>query len=85
MGSGWAWTCTKSSDIDSLLEQGRTAVKKEDRIKIYTDLQKLIMEQAMVVPIRMFTNPMAARAEVKGVRFDPEGFLPDLYEVTVEK
>ena len=85
VGSGWAWTCVKDAEIDKLLEQGRTTSVKAERIKAYTALQKIILERALIVPIRMFTNPMAARAEVKGIRFDPEGFLVDLYEVTVEK
>jgi peptide/nickel transport system substrate-binding protein len=85
VGKGWAWTCIQDDRIDTLLAQGRTATNTDERVALYTELQKIILEKAMIIPIRLFTNPTAARAEVKGIRFDPEGFLPDLYDVFVEK
>jgi peptide/nickel transport system substrate-binding protein len=85
VGNGWAWTCTKDTEIDQLLKQGRALTDPAARIPIYTKLQQRILDQALVVPIRQFVNLIATRAEVKGLRFELVGFAPEMYDVHIEK
>ncbi len=85
VGDGWAWTCTKDPKIDELLKSGRELTDSAARLPIYEELQKTILDQALVIPIRQFVNLTATRAEVKGLKFEPIGFAPDMYDVYIAK
>ncbi len=85
VGSGWAWTCIEDAEIDDLLRQGRVTVDPAERVPIYTKLQQRILDLALVVPIRQFTNLVATRAEVQGLRFELIGFAPEMYDVHIER
>jgi peptide/nickel transport system substrate-binding protein len=85
VGSGWAATCIKDDQIDDLLTRGRATTDKDERIAIYTEVQQIIMDKALIVPIRAYTLLIATRAELKGMQFDPVGYVPLFYEVYMEK
>ncbi|MBN1315155.1 MAG: ABC transporter substrate-binding protein [Anaerolineales bacterium] len=83
VGSGWAWTCIKDDKIDELLIQGRETTNESERIAIYTEIQQIVLENALIIPVRMFTNLFASLANVQGLLFEPEGYLTDFYDVYI--
>jgi peptide/nickel transport system substrate-binding protein len=85
VGNGWAWSCMKDDEIDQFLKEGRATTDPAARIPIYEKLQQRILDLALVIPIRQFTNLLASPARVNGLRFEPIGFAPEFYDVHFEK
>jgi peptide/nickel transport system substrate-binding protein len=85
IGNGWAWTCASDPRIDQLLAEGRETVDPEDRMPVYEELQRMIMDDALVVPIREFASLCVSRAEVKGMKFEYEGYGPLFYDAYIEE
>jgi peptide/nickel transport system substrate-binding protein len=69
--------------LDALLDQA-AAVTGPERDPIYAQIQRYIMEQALVLPIRDYVNLNVARAAVKGLRFDAQGWFPWLADITLD-
>jgi peptide/nickel transport system substrate-binding protein len=69
--------------LDALLDQA-AAVTGPERDPVYAQIQGYIMEQALVLPIRDYVNLNVARAAVKGLRFDAQGWFPWLANVTLD-
>jgi peptide/nickel transport system substrate-binding protein len=85
VGPGYAWTCAKDAKLDDLLLQGRATTKADERAKIYTEAQQLIMEQALIKPVHLWTTLTAARSEVKGLWLDPDGLVLMFYDAYLVK
>jgi ABC-type transport system substrate-binding protein len=60
------------------------ALDEGERAQIYAQAQQLIMDQALIVPIRDYVNLNVASTRVTGLRFDAQGWFPWLYDVQVE-
>jgi peptide/nickel transport system substrate-binding protein len=69
--------------LDALLDQA-TAVTGSERDTLYAQIQRYIMEQALVLPVRDYVNLNVARAAVEGLRFDAQGWFPWLIDVTLD-
>lgn len=67
---------TRLSDpaIDKLLEQGRVETDDTKRADIYKQIQKYIIDQAVILPIYVFPYTVAADKSVKGLVFDSLGY-----------
>ncbi len=61
--------------LDALLEKGRTTVNNEERLKVYADVQKLVVEQAYWVPIYIEKKFIIINKRVQGVKLHPLGLL----------
>jgi peptide/nickel transport system substrate-binding protein len=85
VGSGWAWTCARDHRLDDLLLQGREVTDEAERSAIYIEAQQIVMDQALSVPVRLFTTLLAARADVKDMTIDFDGLVPMLYDAYVEE
>jgi peptide/nickel transport system substrate-binding protein len=69
--------------LDSLLDQA-AATAGPERDALYAEIQRRIMDQALVLPVRDYVNLNAARSDVKGLRFDAQGWFPWLIDVTLD-
>lgn len=78
---GFNWAKVRDPLIDGLLEEGARTMDGEGREAIYDQLQGLIMEQALILPIRDYVNLNGYRTQVRGLRFDRRGWFPWLYDV----
>jgi peptide/nickel transport system substrate-binding protein len=58
-----------------------TATTGPDRDALYDQIQRRIMEQALVLPVRDYVNLNVARADVQGLRFDAQGWFPWLIDI----
>jgi peptide/nickel transport system substrate-binding protein len=82
---GFAWSKYADPELDKLLDDGVRTTDPAKRAEIYAKAQQLIMSQALIIPIRDYTNQNAASAKVKGLRYALQGWFPWLYDVYVEK
>jgi peptide/nickel transport system substrate-binding protein len=85
VGPGYAWTCAKNTQLDDLLIKGRAATAPDARAGFYTEAQQLIMDQALIKPIHLWTTLTAARSELKGLWLDPDGMTLMFYDAYLEK
>lgn len=77
------WTGFQSETLDDLLV---TAVQSSDvvtRAGAYVQAQRLIMNEALVLPIREVVYLNAVRSDVQNITFDAYGWYPLLNDVVV--
>ena len=71
------WVMADNAELDALVEAGLATVDPKERESIYGDLQKLIMDEAMVKPLNVWNRIWGVRNEVKGLSipaYDPTLF-----------
>lgn len=68
--------------LDGLLDQA-AVITGSERDVLYAEIQQRIMDQALVLPMRDYVNLNVARSDVKGLRFDAQGWFPWLIDVTL--
>jgi peptide/nickel transport system substrate-binding protein len=69
--------------LDGWLDEA-TATSNPDRDTLYAQIQRNIMEQALVIPVRDYVNLNVARSNVQGLRFDAQGWFPWLVDVRLD-
>ncbi len=80
---GFNWSKVSDTQLDAWLEQGKQATDEAARRETYAQIQRYIMEEALILPIRDYVNLNAAATKVQGLRYDRQGWFPWLYEVDV--
>ncbi len=78
------WSGYENTELDSLLIQASQTSDREERRVLYGRAQGVIMEQAIIMPIRDYVNLNAASADVTGLIYDAYGWFPLLYGVSIE-
>lgn len=84
-GTGFNFTYHSNAELDDLLDQGASEPDEEKRVEIYSQVQMIIMENAMFLPVYGYDNVSAKRAEVKGEIIFDRGLWPYLYDVFIEE
>jgi peptide/nickel transport system substrate-binding protein len=69
--------------LDTWLDDA-VSVDGPDRDALYAEIQRYVMEQALVVPVRDYVNLNVTHADVQGLRFDPQGWFPRLADVRLD-
>lgn len=69
--------------LDELIVKGRMATDAEERSAAYAEIQKYVMDNALILPLWDNSWITLTAANVQGMRFDLEG-RPLLYNVWVE-
>lgn len=67
------WTFYKDPKLDQLIEAGVTQMDKTQRAKTYSDVQKIIMDNALIIPLADTYVMFVVRPEVQGLIVDPRG------------
>lgn len=84
IAAGLNWSKFGDADLDQWLDD---AVRTNDpvrRAQLYEKIQKKIMDEALIIPIRDYVNLNVASVRVKGLRYSLQGWFPWLYDVYVE-
>ena len=76
------WTGYENVELDSLLIQGAQESDPDQRFQFYGQAQAIIMQDALILPIRDYVNLNAATADVTGLVYDPYGWFPLLHGVS---
>ena len=73
---GFAWSKFSDPHLDELLESGESTIDEDERASIYAEIQKIIMENALIIPY--FGNPetsIAYESRYQGVKQDFRNYL----------
>jgi len=76
------WTGYHDPILDTMLQQAAEKTDLTERAILYVQAQQLIMDQALILPIRDYVNLNGSRG-LQGLTFDPYGWFPILNNVTV--
>jgi peptide/nickel transport system substrate-binding protein len=66
----FAWNWHHNAHLDQLLEEGMVTLDTAKRCTIYEEVQKIIMDDAMIKPINLYSAVYGVRNNVKGLKID---------------
>jgi peptide/nickel transport system substrate-binding protein len=75
------WTGFSSADLDSMLLQASRETDGALRRNLYAQIQRAIMNEALILPIRDYVNINAQSASLQSLEFDPYGWFPLLHNL----
>lgn len=75
------WSRYSNPELDKLLTEAAAATTPQERQQLYADAQKLIMDEALVLPIHDQIQSIAYSADLDGIRFAPGNWQVRLYDV----
>jgi peptide/nickel transport system substrate-binding protein len=81
---GFNWSKFANADMDQWLDEGVRTTDAARRAELYEKAQKVIMDEALIIPIRDYVNLNIISAKVKGLRYAMQGWFPWLYDAYVE-
>ncbi len=84
IAAGFNWSKFHNADLDRWLEDAVRTNDPVQRAELYEKAQKMIMDEALVIPIRDYVNLNVASVRVKGLRYSLQGWFPWLYDVYIE-
>ncbi len=77
------WTGYSNIELDNILHEAARQSDPDVRRTLYSQAQRLIMEEALILPIRDYVNLNASSANLQGLGFDSYGWFPILNNVTM--
>ncbi len=84
IAAGLNWSKFGDADLDQWLDDAVRTSDPVRRAQLYEKIQKKIMDEALIIPIRDYVNLNVASVRVKGLRYSLQGWFPWLYDVYVE-
>jgi peptide/nickel transport system substrate-binding protein len=73
------WTGYADPNLDTILTNALATTDTTQRIQLYGQAQAIILEQALILPIREQVNLNGYVNGIQGLVFDPYGWFPLLY------
>jgi peptide/nickel transport system substrate-binding protein len=70
------WTGFSSPNLDNLLNEAIHQTDSNVRSNLYAQAQQMIMDEALILPIRDYVNLTATQSTIKGLTFDAYGWFP---------
>lgn len=77
------WTGYTSPELDTLLLEGSRQTNDDARRSLYGQIQRVVMEQALILPIRDYVNLNGYRRTLSPLQFDAYGWFPILNNLEV--
>jgi peptide/nickel transport system substrate-binding protein len=77
------WTGYVDANLDTLLASAVQQTDVNARRSLYSQAQRTIMEQALILPIRDYVNLNGSRADLLGLSYDAYGWFPLLNNLKV--
>lgn len=75
------WTGFSSPELDSILQQAVGITDENQRRALYLDAQRIVMNNALILPIREYRNLNAANGRIENLQFDAYGWFPILNNI----
>lgn len=85
IGNSWNFPHYSNPKLDDLFVQGERTVDPAKRKEIYTQVQQIILQDAVVFPINYNTRNWTVRNTVKNFRVGPDGEWIHFYEQWLDK
>jgi len=73
--SGYTWSKFKDPKLDELLDGGERTVDETKRADLYAQAQKMIMDNALMVPLFSTANTYAYQNKYKGIKEDFRNYV----------
>ncbi|MCB9451825.1 MAG: hypothetical protein H6672_10320 [Anaerolineaceae bacterium] len=70
------WTGFGSVELDNILNEAVRQTDDTVRASLYAQAQRIIMDEALILPIRDYVNLNGASATLQGLTFDAYGWFP---------
>jgi peptide/nickel transport system substrate-binding protein len=83
IAQGSSYTRFKNAELDQALNDAPKTLDPEARKQLYVKAQRIIMENALVIPLYSYDRVTLMQSKVQGWKFDPEGY-PYLSEVSLQ-
>jgi peptide/nickel transport system substrate-binding protein len=77
------WTGFSNPELDQILAEGRRQLDPGTRGRLYAQAQKIIMDNALILPIREYVNLNGVSNQVQDLTFDPYGWFPLMYNASL--
>ncbi len=78
------WTGFSSAQLDSLLLEAVLQNDPNQRLTLYAQAQAIIMNEALILPIRDYVNLNAHTSAIQNLSFEPIGWFPLLYNASYQ-
>jgi peptide/nickel transport system substrate-binding protein len=75
------WSKISDAEMDGWLEQASRLLDRAQRVALYSQVQRRVMDEALVVPIRDYVNLNGVSSRVQDLRYDGQGWFPWLIDV----
>ncbi len=79
------WTGYADPELDAWLVEAAQSIDPAVRQPLYTNIQKRIMDQALVLPIRDYVNIVGVRSDIDGLVYAAQGWWPLLTNLVVQQ
>lgn len=73
----------QDAELDELLASAQAEQDPAARAQLYGEIQRLIMDEALVLPIRDYVNLNGYHNEIQNLYFDAQGFFPYLVDLQI--
>ena len=83
--SGFAWSKYRDSKLDALLDEAVLTQDIELRADLYRRAQRLIMNQALILPIYDYVLLIGASKRVRGLSWGNTGLIPNYRELRIDE
>lgn len=77
------WSNYTNPELDLLLQDAVRQTDPNVRFSLYAQAQNIVMNDAIVLPVRDYVNLNGARMSVEGLEYDAYGWFPILNNVSV--
>jgi peptide/nickel transport system substrate-binding protein len=84
IGPGFNRAHFANAELDRALDEGAATTDPEKRLGLYAKVQKLLMDQAVILPIYNQVAVYALRSNVEDVTYEPRAY-PVLYDAYIKK
>lgn len=75
IGAAGNRTRFKNAKVDELLEKARAVFDQNARTKLYQEVQTILADNAVELPLYQIVNPIATNKKVQGVEYGPNEFF----------
>lgn len=79
------WSRYSSPELDDLLLRAQVTTDSNQRASLYADIQRIIMDQALVIPIQEPVNLNGSTPDVTNLAYDAQGWFPVLETLQVNQ
>lgn len=70
------WSRFSDATLDQILRDAVRQLEPGTRNNLYTQAQQIIMDNALILPIREYVNLNTTSIRIEGLQFDPYGWFP---------
>lgn len=83
--NGWNFCRFKNDKVDQLLDEARASGDQPKRKEMYKEIQDILADQAVWIPIYNTKETYVLSSKVKGFKSHPVEYIFDLQPVSIEK